>query len=47
MTHKLTGDLFYHCCAGYLDIFGGGSYIIAGRYAMKEAEAHIGVAINF
>lgn len=47
LTHKLTGDIFYRCCNGYFDLFGGGSYVIAGRYAMKETEAHIGVAINF
>lgn len=47
MTHKLTGDIFYRCCNGFLDLFGGGSCIVAGRYAMKETEGHIGVAVNF
>ena len=47
MTHKLTGDIFYRSCLGYLDLFGGGSCVIAGRYAMKETEGHIGVAVNF
>jgi hypothetical protein len=47
LTNKLTGDIFYRSCFGYLDLFGGGSCVIAGRYAMKETEGHIGVAINF
>jgi len=45
MTHKIRGEIFDRI--GFCEFFGGGSWIFAGRNAMKETELHIGVAIYF
>ena len=45
MTHKLRGEIFNRI--GYFEIFGGGSWIVAGRNAMREGELHIGAMIYF
>ena len=45
MTHKVRGEIFNRI--GYCEFFGGGSWIFAGRYAMKEREWHIGVSFYF
>lgn len=45
LTQKLRGEVFYRW--NYFEIFGGASQIIAGRNAMQETEAHIGVTLNF
>ncbi len=45
MTHKIRGEVFHRW--NFFELFVGGSNIIAGRNAMKESEAHIGVAVYF
>jgi hypothetical protein len=45
MTHKIRSEIFNRI--GYCEFFGGGSWIFAGRNALKETELHIGVAIYF
>lgn len=44
-SHKIRAEVFnrWGCC----QIFFGGSYIIAGRQVMKEAECHIGMQAFF
>ena len=43
--NKIRGEFFYRigCC----ECFGGAYYSLAGRYAMKETEFHVGAAIYF
>jgi len=45
MTHKVRGEIFDRI--GYCEFYGGGSWIFAGRNAMKETELHIGVVVYF
>ena len=45
MTHKLRGETFHRW--NYFELFVGGSHVLAGRNAMRESEAHIGVAVYF
>jgi len=45
MTHKIRGEVFYR--ANFWELFVGASQIVAGRNAMQETEAHLGVAIYF
>jgi len=44
-THKLRGSVFHRF--NYFELYGGASYIIAGKNAMQEAEWHIGCSIYF
>jgi hypothetical protein len=43
--HKLRGEFFHRigCC----EYFGGAYYSLAGRFALKETEFHVGAAIYF
>lgn len=45
MTHSIRGEIFHRW--NYCELSAGGSYGVAGRNAMKETEAHIGVSIYF
>lgn len=45
MTHKLRGEIFHRW--DYCECFIGGSYVVAGRNAMRETELHLGVMIYF
>jgi hypothetical protein len=44
-THKIRGEFFmrHECC----ELFIGGFFVPAGRYAMREAEGNIGITIYF
>lgn len=44
-SHKLRAEIFNRW--GCFEIFFGGSYIIAGRQVMKEAECHLGMKAYF
>lgn len=44
-SHKLRAEIFNRW--GCFEVFLGGSYIIAGRQVMKEAECHIGMKAYF
>lgn len=44
-SHKLRAEFFNRW--GCFQIFFGGSYIVAGRYVMKETEWHLGVKADF
>ena len=43
--HKIRGEFFHRigCC----EYFGGAYYSLAGRFALKETEFHVGAAIYF
>lgn len=45
LSHKIRGEFFYRI--GYAEFFAGSSQVIAGRFVMKESEAHIGVSIYY
>ncbi|RTL07255.1 hypothetical protein EKK58_03705 [Candidatus Dependentiae bacterium] len=45
MTHSVRAEVFHRW--NYCEISAGGSYGIAGRNAMKETEAHIGLSVYF
>lgn len=45
MTHSVRAEVFHRW--NYCEIAAGGSYGIAGRNAMKETEAHIGLSVYF
>jgi hypothetical protein len=45
LTNKLRGQIFYRC--NYFEIFGGGTQIVSGRFAMKESEGNLGLVIYF
>lgn len=44
-SHKLRAEIFNRW--GCFELFFGGSYIIAGRQVMKEAECHLGMKAYF
>ncbi len=45
MTHKIRGEVFHRW--NFFELFLGASQIIAGRNAMQETEAHLGVGVYF
>ncbi len=45
MTHKLRGEVYHRW--NYCELSLGASQILAGRNAMKESEAYIGITLHF
>lgn len=43
ISHKVRCSIFHRW--NYCELFGGGSYVFAGRNIMRETEAHIGIGI--
>lgn len=45
MLHKIRGEIFNRW--NFCELFLGASHAVAGRFAMKETEAHVGITIYF
>lgn len=45
MLHKIRGEIFNRW--NFCELFLGASHSVAGRFAMKETEAHVGITVYF